>query len=143
MLFRSTFNFVSETGFDSHENDFGYSWGVFWQPLWMGMEMASDKTMAAMTDARQQSTPPVLSFQRLGMGIEMMGALGNTHQFGFYWNRQQHYAGPVFSYSLSQNWNLRAEAAIGLSRVSDPFVLRMGVSYSLDQFAHRLALIAG
>ena len=137
----ATFNFVSETGFDSHENDFGYSWGVFWQPLWMGMEMAADKTMTAKADAGEQSTPPALSFQRLGMGVEMMGALGNTHQFGFDWNRQQHYAGPVFSYTLSRNWNLRVETAVGLSRVSDPFVLRMGVSYSIDQFAHRLARI--
>jgi hypothetical protein len=137
----ATFNFVSETGFDSHENDFGYSWGVFWQPLWMGMEMAADKTMAAKADAGKQSTPPVLSFQRLGMGCEMIGALGNTHQFGFDWNRQQHYAGPVFGYTLSRNWILRVEAAVGLSRVSDPFVLRMGVSYSIDQFAHRLARI--
>jgi hypothetical protein len=133
----ATFNFVSETGFDSHENDFGYSWGVFWQPSWMGMEMDAGKAMPGMADAKR-STPPVLSFQRLGMGVEMIGALGNTHQFGIDWDRQQHYAGPVFSYTLSRNWNFRVEAAAGLSRVSDPFVLRMGVSYSIDQFAHRL-----
>ncbi len=134
----ATFNFISETGFDSHENDFGYAWGVFWQPAWMGMDMAAGKTTAAMADAGKQSTPPLLSFQRLGMGLEMMGALGNTQPFGFDWNRQQHYAGPVFSYSLSRNWGLHLETALGLSRVSDPFVLRMGVSYSIDQFTHRL-----
>ena len=134
----ATFNFVSETGFDSHENDFGYSWGVFWQPLWMGMEMDAGKTTAAMADAKKRSTPPALSFQRLGMGFEMIGALGNTHKFGLDWDHQQHYAGPVFSYALSRNWSLRVEAAAGLSRVSDPFLLRTGLSYSIDQFAHRL-----
>jgi hypothetical protein len=133
----ATFNFVSETGFDSHENDFGYSWGVFWQPSWMGMEMNAGKTMPGMAGAKRPS-PPLLSFQRLGIGVEMIGALGNTHQFGIDWNRQQHYVGPVFSYTLSRNWNFRVEAAAGLSDVSDPFVLRMGISYSIDQFAHRL-----
>ncbi len=134
----ATFNFVSETDLDSHENDFGYSWGVFWQPSWMGMDMDASKTMPGMAHAEKTSTPPLLSFQRLGVGVEMIGALGNTHQFGFAWDRQQHYVGPVFSYALSRNWSLRVEAAAGLSRVSDPFVLRMGVSYSIGKFAHRL-----
>jgi hypothetical protein len=132
----ATFNFVSETGFDSHENDFGYSWGVFWQPAWMGMD--AGKTMPGMAHAEKRSTPPVLSFQRLGLGVEMIGALGNAHKFGLDWDHQQNYAGPVFSYALSRNWSFRVESAVGLSRVSDPFVLRMGVSYSIDQFAHRL-----
>ena len=134
----ATFNFVSETGLDSHENDFGYAWGVFWQPAWMGMEMDAGKPMSGMADTKKQPTPPVFSFKRLGLGIEMIGALGNTHKFGLDWDHQQHYAGPVFSYALSQNWSFRVESAIGLSRVSDPLVLRMGVSYSIDQFAHRL-----
>jgi len=134
----ATFNFVSEIGLDSHEYDFGYAWGVFWQPAWMGMEMDAGKPMSGMADTKKQPTPPVLSFKRLGLGIEMIGALGNTHKFGLDWDHQQHYAGPVFSYALSQNWSFRVESAIGLSRVSDPLVLRMGVSYSIDQFAHRL-----
>ena len=134
----ATFNFVSETGFDSHENDFGYSWGIFWQPSWMGMGMDAGKGMPGMADAKKPPTPPLLSFQRLGAGFEMIGALGNTEHFGLNWDRQQHYAGPVLSYALSRNWNVRVEAAAGLSAVSDPFVLRMGVSYSIDQFVHRL-----
>ena len=134
----ATFNFVSETGFDSHENDFGYCWGVFWQPSWMGMGMDAGKTMPGMAHAEKRSTPPLLSFQRLGVGVEMIGALGNNHKFGLDWDHQQHYAGPVFSYALSENWSFRVEAAVGLSRVSDPFVLRTGLSYSIDQFVHRL-----
>jgi hypothetical protein len=133
----ATFNFVSETDLDSLENNFGYSLGIFWQPSWMGMD--AGKPMSEMADMKEQPTPPAISFQRLGVGVEMLGALGNTHQFGFDWDHQQHYVGPVVSYALSQNWSCRVEAAIGLSRVSDPFVLRMGLSYSIDQFAHRLA----
>lgn len=133
----ATFNFVSETGFDTHENDFGYCWGIFWQPSWMGMN--TDKPMSGMADMKEQPTPPAISLKRVGIGIEMLGALGNADRFGFYWDQQQHYVGPVFSYALSQNWGFRLESAVGLSRVSDPLVLRMGVSYSIDQFGHRLA----
>lgn len=82
--------------------------------------------------------PPVVSVERLGGGIEMLGALGNTDEFGLHWNRQQHYVGPVFTYALSQVWSVRVEPAIGLSAVSDRFVLRMGVAYSMDRVAHRL-----
>ena len=134
----ATFNFVSEVGLDSHETDFGYSWGVFWQPSYTGMDMAPRKSMAGMTGDRKDSIPPALSFQRVGVGVEMLGALGNTHQFGFDWNRQQHYVGPVLSYTISPNWTFRVEAAAGLSDVSDPLVIRTGLSYSIDQFTHRL-----
>ncbi len=136
----ATFNFVSETDLGgSDENNFGYSWGVFWNPAYMGMGMDAGKPMPGMAHAEQSATPPLLSLQRLGVGVEMIGALGNTHKFGLYWDQQQHYAGPVFSYALSENWSVRVEAAVGLSSVSDPFVLRTGVSYSIDQFFHRLA----
>jgi len=40
---------------------------------------------------------------------------------------------------LSPSWTARVEPAFGLSGVSDRFVLRMGVMYSIDSFAHRLA----
>ncbi len=54
----------------------------------------------------------------------MMGALGNTDQFGFRWQRQQHYVGSVFSDSISKPWTVQVEPAFGLSDVSDPFVPR-------------------
>jgi hypothetical protein len=85
----------------------------------------------------KKEAPPVFSFQRLGYGLEMMGALGNTDQFGFDWQRQQQYVGPVFSYSVSKHWSVQIEPTIGLSDVSDPFVLRMGVGYSIDHLLHR------
>jgi hypothetical protein len=67
----------------------------------------------------------------------MIGAIGNTDQFGFDWQRQQHYVGPVFSYSVAKHWTVHVEPALGLSGVSDPFALRMGVGYSLDHVLHR------
>ena len=123
-----TFNFISETGLSSPGNAFGYALGAFRQPRWTGM--------AGMTG---MPTPPALSLQRLGFGLEMIGALGNNHRFGFDWPNEQEYLGPVFSYALSRHWTVRVEPAFGLSGVSDPFVLRMGVMYSIDSFARRLA----
>ena len=133
-----TFNFISETGLDSGGNDFGYAWGLFRRPVWTGMDMSMSKNDTGTAGMAKPSVPPALSFRRLGYGLEMIGALGDTDQFGFDWRRQQQYVGPVFSYSLSRNWSVRVEPAFGLSHVSDPFVLRMGVAYSIDHFAQRL-----
>ena len=130
----ATFNFISETGLESHENDFGYAWGIFRQAEWMGMSAGKD-----MPGMPKMPAPPALSFKRLGFGLEMMGALGNNHQFGFYWQREQQYLGPVFSYALAPQWTVRLEPTFGLSHVSDPFVLRIGLEYSMDHFVHRLA----
>jgi hypothetical protein len=130
-----TFNFINETDLKSGENDFGYAWGVFRQPAFRAMK--TDKDRAGMAGMPKKKAPPVLSFQRLGYGLEMIGALGNTHHFGFDWQRQQHYVGPVFSYSVSKHWTVHVEPAFGLSDVSDPFVLRMGVGYSIDHLLHR------
>jgi hypothetical protein len=129
-----TFNFISETGLDSHENDFGYTWGLFRQPAWMRMPGAG---MAPMPGMSAPSAPPVLSLQRLGYGVEMLGALGDTHQFGLHRPRQQHYVGPVFTYAVSSHWSLTVEPAFGLSAVSDPFVLRMGLGRSIEHAGHR------
>jgi hypothetical protein len=72
----------------------------------------------------------MLSRSRLGYGLEMIGALGDNQRFGVHRNEQQHYLGPVFKYDLSPRWSLRVEPAFGLSRVSDPFMLRTGVAYT-------------
>ena len=130
-----TFNFISETGLDSKENDFGYAWGVFRQPEWMSMGM--DKNMAGMAGMSDSSAPSMFSLRRLGYGVEMIGALGNSKQFGLYWQREQQYLGPIFTYIISRNWSARVEPAFGLSDVSDPFMFRMGLAYSLDHLLHR------
>ena len=130
-----TFNFINETGLESGENDFGYAWGVFRQPAYLAM--GTGKEMAGMAAMPEKNAPPVFSFQRLGYGLEMIGALGNTDQFGLRWQRQQHYVGPVFSYSVSKHWTAHVELTVGLSDVSDPFMLRMGVGYSIDHLLHR------
>ena len=117
----ATFNFIRETALQSpHGSDYGYALGVFFKASGMGESMAGMASMPA---------PPALSMRRLGYGLEMFGALGDNPRFGFYWNDQQHYLGPVLTYDMSSHWSMRLEPAFGLSDVSDPFVLRMGVMY--------------
>lgn len=131
-----SFNFINETGLEDSENNFGYAWGVFRQPEYGAMETGK-KDMPGMAGMPEKKAPAALSIQRLGYGLEMIGALGNTDQFGFDWQRQQHYLGPVFNYSLSKRWTVHVEPTFGLSDVSDPFVLRMGIGFSVDHLLHR------
>lgn len=132
--FNATFNFIRETALQSpRSNDYGYAMGVFIKPSSMSRSpaMASTAGMAAAAEA------PMLSMSRLGYGVEMIGALGDDDRFGIYRNEQQHYIGPVFSYDLSPRWSVHLEPAFGLSRVSDPFMLRTGIAYTFGPRGHK------
>ena len=127
----ATFNFIRETALQKpYGSDYGYAFGVFFRPSWMSGSMSG----------MPETEPPPLSMRRLGYGFEMIGALGDNQRLGFYWGTQQQYLGPVFSYALSHRWSVRLEPAFGLSNVSDPFVLRMGVART---FGPRGAAAAG
>jgi hypothetical protein len=130
-----TLNFISETPLQGGGNDFGYAWGVFRQTAYN--VMGTDTGMAGMAGMAKAEAPPTFSFQRLGYGLEMIGALGNAGEFGFHWQRQQHYLGPVFRYSVSRRFTVQLAPSFGLSDVSDPFMLRMGIGYSVDHLLHR------
>jgi hypothetical protein len=122
-----TFNFIRETFLQTpYGSDYGYAMGLFFRSSWMGRSMKDMKGMEGMTD---MTVPPALSLSRLGYGLEMIGALGNNHQFGFDWNAQQHYLGAVLQYTLSSHWSVRVEPSFGLSGVSDPFMLRTGLTF--------------
>lgn len=117
----ATFNFIRETPLQSpHGSVYGYALGVYRKPSWMS-------GMADMPGMKMPA-PPALAWSRLGLGAEMIGGLGDNERFGFYWNAQQHYLGPVLTYDFSARWSLRVEPAAGLSRASDPFLLRLGLS---------------
>jgi hypothetical protein len=116
-----TFNFIRETALQSpHHNDYGYALGLLFRPAKM---RGPTEEMAGMT------ATPAISLNRLGYGLEIIGALGNDQRFGFHWNDQQQYFGAVLNYDLSSGWSLRLEPAFGLSKVSDHFILRTGVAY--------------
>ena len=116
-----TFNFIRETVLQSpYGSDYGYALGLFLRSSWMGGSMEG---MADIT------APPALSISRLGYGLEMIGALGNNHRFFSDLDAQQHYLGAVMQYTISSHWSLRIEPTVGLSKVSDPFMLRTGLAY--------------
>ena len=117
----ATFNFIRETVLQApHGSDYGYVLGLYFRSSSMSGSMEG---MAGMT------APSALSISRLGYGLEMIGALGNNHRFGFHWNDQQHYLGAVLQYTISSSWSVRVEPSFGLSEVSDPFILRTGLAY--------------
>jgi len=119
-----TFNFIRETFLQTpYGSDYGYAMGIFFKSSWKNESMKGMKGMADIT------VPPALSISRLGYGLEIIGALGNNHQFGFNWNAQQHYLGAVLQYTLSSHWSVRVEPSFGLSDVSDPFMLRTGLTF--------------
>jgi len=119
-----TLNIIRETALQSpHGSDYGYAIGVFRKPIVPAPSMA---TMDAMPDT---TPPPALSLRRVGYGVELAGTLGDDQRFGFVSSAQQQYVGAVFTYDVSGRASLHLEPAIGLSHVSDPFMLRVAVSY--------------
>jgi hypothetical protein len=125
----ATFNFIRETALKTpYGSDYGYALGLFLRPSRMSGPMAEMTGMAGMT------APPPLSMDRLGYGLEMIGALGDEKRFGFYWNSQQHYLGAILTYDIYDRWSIRLEPAFGLSDVSDHFMLRTGVGYMFGPF---------
>lgn len=117
----ATFNFIRETVLQApYGNNYGYALGLFFKSSVMSGSMEG---MADMTAS------PTLSISRLGYGLEIMGALGNNHRFFSNLDAQQHYLGAVLQYIISSHWSLRVEPSIGLSEVSDPFMLRTGLTY--------------
>jgi len=124
----ATFNFIRETALQGDRvSDYGYAIGVFVKPAAMS---GSDIGMAGMTG---MTATPAISMSRVGYGAEMIGALGDDQRFGFHRDSQQHYIGAVFTYDLSPRWSVRVEPAFGLSKVSDPFMLRTGVAYTFGR----------
>ena len=133
--FNATLNFIRETALQgSRGSDYGYALGVFRKPSNMSGSTGGMTSMARV---------PAVSMSRLGYGVEMIGALGDGERFGVYRNEQQHYIGSVFTYDLSPRWSVRVEPAFGLSKVSDPFMLRTGVAYTFGPHGPKATAISG
>ncbi len=84
----------------------------------------------AMPGMAGMASSPSTFMDRIGYGVEMIGALGDGERFGLDRSEQQHYIGPVFMVDFSPRWSVRVEPAFRLSKVSDPFMLRAGVSHT-------------
>ncbi|MGE5205832.1 MAG: hypothetical protein ACM3PW_09465 [Chlamydiota bacterium] len=70
------------------------------------------------------------------VGLEFYGGVGSTQSFGL--QQTAHYAAPVLAWALSDQSTLRFSPAVGLTRYSNPVLLRVGYSYEIRGFRNRL-----
>jgi hypothetical protein len=118
-------NFIVEKNLSQNEGfEFGYSLGVS-RPL---------ATLASGAKCR-------LCRENFSAGVEVYGGLGSTAGFGFH--DTAHYAAPVIAWQVSDNATLRFSPAVGLTRQSNPVLLRFGYSYEVRGFGGKLAQLFG
>jgi len=69
-------------------------------------------------------------------GLEFYGGLGSTQSFGL--QQTAHYAAPVLAWALNDHSTISLSPAIGLTRYSNPVLLRGGYSYEIRGFRNKL-----
>ncbi len=118
-------NFITEKNLSEDEGfEFGYALGLA-RPL---------SRMASGDNCR-------FCRENFTAGLELYGGLGSTNGFGL--RDTAHYAGPVISWQLSDNAALHFSPAVGLTRDSNPVLLRFGYSYEIRGFGNRLGRLFG
>jgi len=74
-------------------------------------------------------------------GMEFYGGLGSSLSFGL--QETAHYAAPVVSWRVSDHSWIQFSAAAGLTRNSNPLLLRVGYRYEVEDFRKKVAAILG
>jgi hypothetical protein len=114
-------NVIVEKNLSASEGfEFGYAVGAY-RPL---------GTLASGTNCR-------FCRENFSAGLELYGGLGSTQGFGFH--DTAHYLAPVVSWQISDNASVRFSPAIGLTRASEPALLRFGYSYEIRDFRSKMA----
>lgn len=108
-------NFIAEKNFSNEPWEFGYAFGAS-RPL--GLE-ASPR-------------PCRFCRENFSLGGEIFGGLGTRHSLGL--RDTSHYAAPVLAWALPGGTTFRVSPAFGLNGNSYGCLLRVGVSYEIDQF---------
>ena len=118
-------NFIVEKNLSATEGfEFGYSLGVA-RPL---------ATLATAGECRWCRESFIA-------GVEMYGGLGGTLDLSLH--DTAHYLAPVIRWQISDNSSIHFSPAIGLTRVSNPVVLRFGYSYEIQGFGRKVARMFG
>jgi hypothetical protein len=118
-------NFMVEKNLSQDEGfEFGYGFG-FSRPL---------ATLASGENCR-------FCRENFAAGMEFYGGLGSTDGFGLH--NTAHYAAPVIAWQISDNTSVRFSPAIGLTRESNPVLLRFGYSYEIRGFGEKVARVFG
>jgi len=114
-------NFIAERNLTANEGfEFGYAFGVS-HPL------ATDDSMIACRFCPQNFVA----------GMEFYGGLGSSLSFGL--QETAHYAAPVLSWRVSNHSWIQFSAAAGLTRNSNPVLLRVGYRYEIEDFGKKIA----
>ena len=118
-------NFIVEKNLSKGEGfEFGYALGLY-RPL---------ATLASAAKCR-------FCRENFNAGLELYGGLGSTNAFGF--ADTAHYLAPVISWQISDNGGLSFSPAIGLTRQSNPVLLRIGYTYEIRGFASKVERLFG
>jgi hypothetical protein len=120
----AAFNLINESDLDSGVTAFGYSLGV--------MSMLHHEDEEGGTEHHHEGSHSAShhgeEHGKVGLGIELFGALGDTKEFDLRPSRQEHYLGPILVYHITPNLMAHTQLAIGLSDASDNLV-RLNFGY--------------
>ncbi|MBI3008399.1 MAG: hypothetical protein HYY56_02620 [Candidatus Omnitrophica bacterium] len=112
----AAFNFINETDLDNGVTAFGYSLGLITL-----LHHEEEEEGGAEHHHEEEH-------EKVGLGIELFGALGDTKKFDLRPSRQEHYLGPILVYHVNPNFMIHTQLAIGLSDASDDIV-RLNFGY--------------
>jgi hypothetical protein len=112
-------NFIAEKNIRHAPFEFGYALGIA-RPL-----------AFAARPGRCQFCP-----ENFLAGLEVYGGLGTHDDFGLHGT--SHYVAPTLSWQLANGTALKISPGFGLTKTSNPFMLRFGVSYEVAQFGRSL-----
>jgi hypothetical protein len=112
-------NFIAEKNLAAEPWEFGYAVAVS-RPLALAVS----------------PNPCRICRENFTLGAELYGGLGDRYTFGLH--DTSHYLAPTFSFRLPGGPTFAVSPAAGLNSNSHGFLLRISVSYEVDQFFSRL-----
>ena len=112
-------NFIAEKNLPGDPWEFGYAVGI-------------SRPLALVASSR----PCAFCRENFAAGVELYGGLGDRASFGL--RNTSHYLAPVLRWDIPGGPAFRISPGFGLNDNSHGFLLRLGVSYEIDQIAARL-----
>lgn len=127
-----TFNWINETDVHAGGTAFGYSIGVMYHPHGgSGCMCKTDMPDCGCAHCKGEPVACPCHMEGHGgimYGFEIIGALGDSSDFGFDLDRQEHYFQPIMGFSLGNHVMVHVAVAIGLSEASDNLI-RLAIGY--------------
>ncbi len=112
-------NFIAEKNLGHSPWEFGYALGA-------------SRPLGLVASARECTLCP----ENFRAGFELYGGLGEWRRFTL--SGTSHYLAPLLAWDLPNGTTLRVSPGFGLTGTSHRFLLRVGVSYELPGFGHRI-----